>query len=227
MSSYRTVQDEVLRRIRAREWKPGETIPSETDLAEEFDCARATVNRALRELAEAGLVDRRRKAGTRVAVNPVRKATLDIPVTRLEVEARGATYRHRLMARVERPAPPHVAAAMDVADGAPLLHLTALHLADERPFLFEDRWLNPVAAPGIAAEAFRTISVNEWLVQNVPISGGEIALTAEPATSVDAAALGVAEGTALFVVERVTRALIPVTRVRLAYAPGYRMTTTI
>ena len=48
------VRDEVLRRIRVREWVPGAVIPGEEALAVEFGVARATVNRALRELAEAG-----------------------------------------------------------------------------------------------------------------------------------------------------------------------------
>ena len=77
---WQSVHAEVLRRIRSREWLPGALIPNETDLAAEFGCARATVSRALRELADAGLLTRRRKAGTHVALNPVRKATLQIPV---------------------------------------------------------------------------------------------------------------------------------------------------
>ena len=56
------IRVEVLRRIRERIWPPGELIPSEEALAVEFCCARATVNRALRELAEAGVLERRRKA---------------------------------------------------------------------------------------------------------------------------------------------------------------------
>jgi GntR family histidine utilization transcriptional repressor len=90
--NWQSVQDEVLRRIHAREWKPGDLIPNEADLAQEFGCARTTVNRALRALAENGLLDRRRKAGTRVAAQPVAKATLDIAVIRREVEERGQKY---------------------------------------------------------------------------------------------------------------------------------------
>ena len=63
---WRSVHDEVLRRIHAREWAPGSLIPNEADLALEFGCARSTVNRALRTLAEAGLLDRRR-AGSAMA----------------------------------------------------------------------------------------------------------------------------------------------------------------
>ena len=69
-------------RIYSRQWQPGELIPNEADLAIEFGCARVTMNRALRALAETGLLDRRRKVGTRVTLNPITKATLQIPVIR-------------------------------------------------------------------------------------------------------------------------------------------------
>jgi GntR family histidine utilization transcriptional repressor len=89
MGGWEDIRAEVLRRIRVRDWPPGGLIPTEETLAQEFGCARATVNRALRELAGAGVLERRRKAGTRVALLPVRKATLEIPVIRQEIEARG------------------------------------------------------------------------------------------------------------------------------------------
>ena len=65
---------------------PGEFIPNEADLALELGCARTTVNRALRAVAETGLLDRRRKVGTKVTTNPVRKATISIPIIRQEIE---------------------------------------------------------------------------------------------------------------------------------------------
>jgi len=83
LRNWQGVREEVLRRIHARVWAPGDLLPTETELAAEFGCARTTVNRALRTLAESGLLDRKRKAGTRVVRHPVRKATLSIPVIRL------------------------------------------------------------------------------------------------------------------------------------------------
>ena len=64
----------------ARSWGRGVAIEGVAidELAAEFGCARSTVNRALRELAEAGFLERRRKAGTRISPDPVRKATLKI-----------------------------------------------------------------------------------------------------------------------------------------------------
>ena len=50
--NFQFVRDEVKRRIESRIWPQGSLLPTETQLAEEFNCARATVNRALRELAD-------------------------------------------------------------------------------------------------------------------------------------------------------------------------------
>ena len=228
LSTWQSVRDEVLRRIRARDWPPGEMIPNEADLAEEFGCARATVNRALRAVAETGLIERRRKAGTRVALHPVRKATLDIPVIRVDVESRGETYAYRLLAQREEAPPAPVRARMTGPGSDMMLHLTGLHLADGLPHAFEDRWIDPAAVPGAAEVDFTRISPNEWLVLNIPFDRGDIAFSAVAAGPDEARALDVAEGAALFVVDRTTwRAGQALTDVRLLFGPGYRLHTLI
>ena len=80
-NSWRGVHTELLRRINDKEWRPGSMLPNETDLAEEFGCARTTVNRAMRELADAGILDRKRKAGTRVALHPTSRVVLRVSTT--------------------------------------------------------------------------------------------------------------------------------------------------
>lgn len=226
--TWQTIQNEALRRIRDREWKPGQMIPHEADLAEELGCARATVNRALRELAAAGFLERRRKAGTRVALNPVRKATFDIPIIRHDVEGRGARHGYRLLGRSMKTVPAEVSEKLRLPPKARLLHIAALHLADDRPFCLEDRWVNPGAVPALETADLSAISANEWLVQNVTLSGGGIEFFAMPADGRLAEILACAEGEALFAIERTTWAgATPITAVRLTYAPGYRMVTAI
>lgn len=224
---WEEVRAEVLARIRARQWPPGALIPAEADLAAEFGCARATVNRALQDLAAAGVVERRRRAGTRVALLPVRKATLEIPVIRQEVQARGQTHTFRLLAQIRRVPPPPVASRLAAAPEVAFLYLETLHLADGRAFVLETRWLNPAVLPDPAPD-FSALSANEWLVANVPYASGDIAFCAEAATPAEAAALSVAPGVALFITERMTwNAQGPITFVRLAHAPGYRVHTLV
>jgi len=227
-NSWRGVHLELLRRINEREWPPGSAVPNEADLATEFSCARTTVNRAMRELAEAGLIDRKRKAGTRVALHPISRVVLDIPIIRLEVEQRNAQWRYGLLSQGREVAPARITSRLGLPSQAKLLHVQSVHYADNHPFLHEDRWINPAAAPGIEAVDFSTVSANEWLIENAPYTGGDIAFSASNADRVLAELLEATEGAALFVVDRITwDKEVPVTAVRLSYAPGYRMNTRI
>ncbi len=227
-TSWRAVHGELLRRINAREWPPGSALPGEAELAAEFGCARATVNRAMRELALAGLVARKRKAGSRVALHPASRVVLNIPIIRLEVEQRGAVWRQGLLLRELTPAPARITGGLALPSGTVMLHVEALHFADNHPFLHEDRWINPAAVPHAVHADFTAVSANEWLIENAPYTSGDIAFSAASADPALAALLEAPAGAAIFVVDRITWDRgTPVTAVRLSYAPGYRMTTVI
>jgi GntR family transcriptional regulator, histidine utilization repressor len=228
VNSWRAVRAEILRRIKERIWQPGDLIPNEADLAAELGCARATVNRAMRAVAEAGYVDRKRKAGTRVSLNPVRKATLDIPVIRYEVEGRGAIWGYNLLEYMQCAPPGRISRLLKRDRALPLLYIASVHYADQKPFVYEERWLNPGAVPAAKSVDFQTISANEWLVRNAGFTHGDIALSAANASAAEAQILETTTGKALFVIDRKTwngDSLITV--VRLCYAPGFRMHTTI
>ncbi|MGI9498735.1 MAG: GntR family transcriptional regulator [Geminicoccaceae bacterium] len=228
LRGWQAVQDEVLRRIQTREWKPGDAIPNEVDLAAAFGCSRSTVNRALQALADTGLLDRRRKAGTRVTVHPVRKATLDIPVIRREIEGRGQAYGYTLLRRHRRAPTVDIKGRMRLCSTASILHVQALHLADGSPYVLEDRWINIVAVPDIVDVALDEQSANEWLVLHAPFTHGDIAFTAARASAREAETLGTRPDEALFVIERLTwDDETAITSVRLTFSPGYRMHTVI
>ncbi|RYI27762.1 MAG: UTRA domain-containing protein [Acetobacteraceae bacterium] len=226
MTGWEDIRAEVLRRIRARDWPPGGLIPGEEALAEEFGVARATVNRALTALAAAGVLERKKRAGTRVAELPVRRARLEIPVIRLDVLSRGLSYDFSLLADRTEAAPVLVTARLGLPEGQPMRYLETLHLAGGRPFVLETRWLNPAVLPSPPPD-FTGVSANEWLVTHVPLVSGDIAFTAEPATPREAAVMGIPPDTALLVAERTTQGTAgPVTLVRLAHAPGHRVQMT-
>ncbi len=226
--TWQTIYDDVFRRISERTWKPGELIPKESDLALELGCARATVNRALRQLADEGLLERRRKGGTRVAINPVRKATLDIPIIRHEIEARGEAYTYEVLSRSMAAPPKRVRARMRIGDDIPLLQIKTLHRSSGAPYMFEDRWINPASVSGIGTVNFDDINANEWLLNNALYTSGEIAFSAANASKLEAGLLNVTTGAALFVINRVTwNGPQSVTAVRLAYVSDYALRTKI
>ncbi|MBW6507809.1 MAG: GntR family transcriptional regulator [Rhodobacteraceae bacterium] len=224
--SYRVLKAEFLRRIRARVWPPGALIPGELELAAEFGCARATINRALTELAEEGVIDRRRRAGTRVKLSPVRQARFEIPIVRAEVEATGAVYRYALVGRAVGAAPDWLRALRDLPEGARMLHLICMHYADDRPFQHEERWINIAAVPEVATADFSAVGPNEWLVQAVPFTDAEISFSATAAEPRLAEFLAVAPDEPVMLAERTTWLEGQlVTHVRMHFGRGYRLTT--
>ena len=223
-NSWRGVRAELLRRINEREWPPGSTVPNESDLAEEFGCARTTVNRAMRELADAGFLNRKRRAGTRVAEHPTSRIVLDIPIIRLEVEQRNAEWRHVLIESTICVPPMGTSGRLGLDAQVKMRHVRSLHFADNQPFLLEDRWINIGAIPSAATADFAAMSSNEWLIQNAPYTRGDIAFSAANAEPELAELLGTTPGAALFTIDRITwNKDVPITSVRLSYAPGYRM----
>lgn len=222
MQSSELIKREIIRRINTRVWRPGQMIPGELELAREFGCARSTVNRAMQELARRGLLNRKRKAGTRVALNPVRRATLEVPVIREQIENAGAHYRHQLISRTRTAVPAGFRAAWHTGSRRKMLHMEAIHYADDTPFIYENRWINVAAVPAILEQTFNAISANEWLVQNAPFTHGALTLKACGADAISSQRLGIAGGAAIMLVERTTWTDdVLITRVLLHHRPEH------
>lgn len=223
--SWTDVRDKIHSRILNRTYAPGDRLPRDEDLALELGCARATVHRAMQDLAQSGLVERKRKGGTHVRAHPVTRATFDIPITRREVEQRGSRYGYQLISSALEMPPPPVMARLGVQQAAPMLHVKALHLADNRPYIVEDRWIDTVSAPEILRIDLTAQSANEWLVHNKPYSRVDVRFYAIKAEGEIAAQLAIPPGEALLIIERTTWiGERPITTVQSATAPGYQLT---
>ena len=101
-SLHERILGDIEGRILTGEWPPGVRIPFEHELSAQYQCSRMTVNKALSELAKAGLIERRRKVGSFVMRAPSRSAVLEIPDVKAEVAALGAAYRFETLTRRQR-----------------------------------------------------------------------------------------------------------------------------
>ncbi|MGV6805285.1 MAG: GntR family transcriptional regulator [Ruegeria sp.] len=225
-TGYKDIKQTVLDRIRSGEWRPDSLLPNEQDLAIEFSCTRTTVNRALRELAEEGFLERRRKAGTRVLSAPQRQARFTIPLVRDEVEAQGGTYRYALVSSKTTIAPEWLAARLALQPDQNAMHVRCMHFSGNTPFQFEDRWIVVTSVPQVEHADFSAVGPNEWLVQTVPFTNVELSFMASRVNAELAGFLDMTEGEPVFTAERITWLQSkPVTFAKLYFAAGYRMTT--
>src|SRR5215468_11045934 len=94
---YKQIRHDIEHQILTGEWPPGHRIPFEHQLMARYGCSRMTVNKALSELAQADLIERRRRAGTFVRRPNFLSAVLKIPDIRAEISALGRSYGYELI----------------------------------------------------------------------------------------------------------------------------------
>lgn len=203
-SLYQRIRNDVERRILSGEWEPGHRIPVEHELMATYGCARMTVSRALGMLAEAGLIERRRRLGSFVARPISPAAVLAIPDIEAEVRARGDSYRYELLSRRKCAASQTDREALALPEGAMVLALRCRHFAGARAFAFEERRIAIAAVPAVETVDFRIEPPGAWLLEHIPWYAAEHKISAVGADRRIALVLGIARGSACLVVERRT-----------------------
>ena len=215
---HQRIRTDIEAKILSGEWGPGHRIPFEHELTEQYGCSRMTVSKAITALAEAGLIERRRRAGSFVARPRVHSAVLDIPDLKSEIESRGEPYRFELVSCVRRGA--LGSEEVDLAGGRTLLALRGVHFAGGRPFALEDRLISLRTAPEAARIDFAKISPGAWLLEHIPWTEAENRISALAADAEAAKLLVIPVRSACLAVERRTwRSGEGVTQVRQLF-PG-------
>lgn len=223
-SLHQRILSDITAKVVSGEWPPGYRIPFEHVLTEQYQCSRMTVNKAMTELAKAGLIERRRRSGSFVRRPRSQAAVLEIHDIETEVAALGLPYSYGLQSRESRKATPADRGLIDVRENAVLLEIRAVHFAGARPFCLEERLINLDAVPDAEAADFSTSAPGNWLIRQVPWSAAEHHIRAVAADRAGAKALEIAKGTPCLVVERRTwSGGQPITHVRLTYAAESHM----
>jgi GntR family transcriptional regulator, histidine utilization repressor len=217
---YKQIRLDIERRILTGEWPPGHRIPFEHELMAHYGCSRMTVSKALSELAQADLIERRRRAGTFVCRPKFLSAVLKIPDIRAEIGALGRNYGYELLQCARRAANAADRVRLGVRKTGKVIALACRHSADEVPFAIEDRLIDLEAVPEAATADFASEPPGSWLLHHVPWTEAEHSISAIVADRQAAKALDIAIGAPCLVIERHTwRSARPLTAVRLVY-PG-------
>ncbi len=222
MPRYADIRRAIEDRIISGDLQPGDRISGEEDLAAEHGVSRMTVNKALSSLAEAGLIVRRRRAGSFVASPKAQETILEIHDIKSEILNAGQRYRHAVVARHSRVATAAERARLSLPLRGRVLALCVQHFADDRPYVIEDRLISIAAVPEAMTVDFSDTPPGTWLLERIPWTDARHTIRAINAPADVAAMLDLARGTACLVIDRVTwRSGAPVTSVRLTY-PGDR-----
>ncbi|HYE38750.1 MAG TPA: histidine utilization repressor [Ramlibacter sp.] len=220
--AYEQVKGWIRQHIASGEWKPGDAVPSEATLMERFAVSRMTAHRALRELASEGLVTRVQGSGTRVAQLHRISSQLVIRDIHEEVAERGHVHSTRVLTVAQEKAGPELATSLGLRKGAPVFHTVLVQLENGVPIQYEDRYVNPRAAPGYLDTDFTRVSPTLHLLQHAPLTEASYSIEACLPTDTEARALDIGPGEPCLAMMRRTVSGAHVASVARQLYPGSR-----
>lgn len=148
---YQQIKALITQSLQSGEWKPGELIPSEVELAARFKVSQGTVRKAIDELAQENLVVRRQGKGTFVATHhEVRAQFRFLRLMPDEGEPHSAENRVIEVKRLRAPA--EVARLLEMKSGDPMIFIKRVQSFDGVPTILEELWLPGVLFKGLTAE---------------------------------------------------------------------------
>ena len=151
---YQQIKALILQSLQQGEWKPGEVIPSEFDLAARYKVSQGTVRKAVDELAAENLLVRRQGRGTFVATHSeqqVQYRFLRLQPDSGTVDSEGPAQRDVVECRRQR-ASAEVARALDLRSGDSVLQARRLLRFAGVPTILEDLWLPGGPFKGLTAD---------------------------------------------------------------------------
>jgi GntR family transcriptional regulator len=190
----------------AGEWKPGEAIPSEMDLAERYRVSQGTVRKAVEELASEAILTRRQGKGTFVASHS--EPSYQYRFLRVKPNSGERVHPVNLFFGLERgKATAEHARALDLAPGAAVVSFKRVMSFGGRPLILDEITFDAARFPGFTLAELEEFHGSVYsfyeTVFGVRSIRAEERLSAVAADSVAAAHLKVAPGTPLLRVDRV------------------------
>ncbi|MQY50261.1 GntR family transcriptional regulator [Rhodocyclus tenuis] len=203
---YRQIKELILASLESGEWGPGDAIPSESDLAQRFGVSQGTVRKAIDEMAADNLLVRRQGKGTFVATHNDPHSFFRF--LRLAAnEGVLPTSRSVPLECTRARAGTDVARILGMAVGTPIVILRRVLYFADKPVVFDEVYLPAELFPDFSLDFLNANDESLYSLfesrYGVRMIRADERLRAVSADRVSAAALDVAEGSPLLLVERV------------------------
>ena len=148
---YQQIKSLITQSLQSGEWKPGELIPSEVDLAVRFKVSQGTVRKAIDELSAENVVVRRQGKGTFVATH--HEAKSQFRFLRLKPDQGIQKYPTSQFIEVKRiRAPSEIAKLLDIKVGDSVIFIRRVQSFDAVPTILEELWLPGAIFKGLTTE---------------------------------------------------------------------------
>lgn len=160
---YHQLKTLLLERIRTGEMKPNDRLPAEDELAATHGVSKATVRQALNDLAVAGVLRREQGRGTFVAEPKLAQGPREMTSFTDEMRSRGFHPTSKVLNQDVIEAEADIAEKLRVTEGALVMRLKRLRLADDEPMGIQTAYLSLALAPRLEEEEFTNASLYDAL----------------------------------------------------------------
>ncbi len=204
---YRQIKDLIMQGLASGEWRPGEAIPSEAELAIRFNVSQGTVRKAIDEMAAENLVVRKQGKGTYVASHNDPRAFFRF--LRVVPNEGGVSVPQSVPLECWRAkAGQEAARILDIAPGAPITIVRRVLKFNGKPVVVDEIYLPGDIFQGLSLEVLQEYQASLYSLFEtrfgVRMIRAEERIRAIAADRTSAELLSVAEGSPLLSVERVT-----------------------
>ena len=204
---YRQIKNLILQGLASGEWRPGEVIPSEAELAVRFNVSQGTVRKAIDEMAAANLVVRKQGKGTYVASHNDPRAFFRF--LRVVPDEGGVAVPQSVPLECWRAkAGQEAARILDIPPGSPIIIVRRLLKFDGKPVVVDEIYLSGEIFHGLTLEVLQDNEDSLYTLFEarfgVRMIRAEERIRAVAADRSSAELLSVEEGSPLLSVERVT-----------------------
>ena len=230
--AYQRIKNAILDNIHSGKWQAGNAISTEMALAKEFGVSRMTVNRALKELSEERVLERRQGSGTFVAQQQFNHTFVEVRNIAQDLKSANRDYQAQVVSKriltaamlddelrrkfdINKVAVSSNTNAdttvMDDSTGADsssdvdvLYEVKIIHFADGQPIQFEERWVDAQKVPEFIEQDFSVVNTSDYLIAKSPLERGSYTIRALVAPDEIAALLQIAPQSPTLVLRRQT-----------------------
>ncbi len=201
--AYQRIKNAILDNIHSGKWQAGKAISTEMALAEEFGVSRMTVNRALKELSEERVLERRQGSGTFVTQQQFNHTFVEVRNIAQDLKSANRDYQAQVVSKrgitatmlndelrrkfgLEKVAKTSdLKSATDInasenidSEAAVLYEVKIIHFADGQPIQFEERWVDALKVPKFIEQDFSVVNTSDYLIAKSPLERGSYTIRA-------------------------------------------------
>jgi GntR family transcriptional regulator len=177
---YHQLKEIIKDKIESGQWKPGDLIPSETQLLQEFNISRNTAKKALDDLVQEGLLHRLQGRGTFVSMPKFEHSLAGFYSFSKVLKAKGLNPEDIVISIEQKEVKASIAKHLQIEEKSNVLELRRLRCANDEPMILEISYIPEKLVPGLTKEKLEGNSLYDLLQEEYGIVVTKAKETFEP-----------------------------------------------